>query len=152
MSPSTEKSAFFAPWPKIRRWSQAQGDSVHFEIYFTAELRFEWVEVETEQVAYLMSVIAEFVYLKQKDSNEPEVDRTSWNKGAQTKKLTWKMIKKELFSKGESKDDSEDEEEPTKGFDNLEDEASTEDEESSDGEEGAKAAPPSRRGSQYLFS
>lgn len=148
---STEKTSFFAPWAKIRRWSQAQGDSVHFEIYFTEELRFEWVEVETEQVAYLMSVIAEFVYLKQKESIEPEVDRTSWNKG-QAKKLTWKMIKKELFSKEESKEESEDEDEPCQGFDNLEDEASTDDEGSSDGEEGAKAAPPSRRGSQYRFS
>lgn len=99
-----------------------------------------------------MSVIAEFVYLKQKESNEPEADRANWNKGAQTKKLTWKMIKKELFSKEESKEESEDEDEPCQGFDNLEDEASTDDEASSDGEEGAKAAPPSRRGSQYRFS
>lgn len=145
---STEKTAFFAPWQKIRRWSQAQGDSIHFEIYFTEELRFEWVEVETEQVAYLMSVIAECVYLKQKESIGPE--RTNWNKGAETKKLTWKMIKKELFSK-ESKEESEDEDEPCQGFDVLEDEASTDGEESSDDEEGAKAASSSRHSSQYRF-
>lgn len=145
---STEKTAFFAPWQKIRRWSQAQGDSIHFEIYFTEELRFEWVEVETEQVAYLMSVIAEWVYLKQKESIGPE--RTNWNKGAETKKLTWKMIKKELFSK-ESKEESEDEDEPCQGFDVLKDEASTDGEESSDDEEGAKAASSSRRSSQYRF-
>ena len=148
MLPSTEKTAFFAPWQKIRRWSQAQGNSVHFEIYFTEELRFEWVEVETEQVVYLMSVIAECVYLKHKESNGPE--RPNWDKVADKKKLTWKMIKKELFSK-ESKEESEDEDEPCQGFDALEDEASSDSEESSDDEKGAKAAASSRRSSEYRF-
>ena len=109
------------------------------------------MEVETEQVAFLMSVIAEFVYLMKKDHDEPEVNRSSWNTGVQMKKLTWKFIKKELFSKV-NKEESEDEEEPCQGFDNLEDEASTDDEGSSDDEEGAKAASSSRRSSQYRFS
>lgn len=148
MPPSTEKTAFFAPWQKIRRWSQAQGNSVHFEIYFTEELRFEWVEVETEQVVYLMSVIAECVYLKHKESNGTE--RPNWDKGADKKKLTWKMIKKELFSK-ESKEESEDDDEPCQGFDALEDEASSDGEESSGDEKGAKAAASSRRSSEYRF-
>ena len=99
-------------------------------------------------MAYLMSVIAECVYLKQKESNGPE--RPNWDEGVEKKKLTWKMIKKELFSK-ESKEESEDEDEPCQGFDVLEDEASTDGEESSDDEEGAKAAPSSRRGSHYRF-
>lgn len=97
-----------------------------------------------------MSVIAECVYLKQKEYNGPE--RPNWDKGVEKKKLTWKMIKKELFSK-ESKEESEDEDEdePCQGFDVLEDEASTDGEESSDDEEGAKAASSSRRGSHYRF-
>ena len=107
------------------------------------------MEVETEQVAYLMSVIAEFVYLMKKDYDEPEVKTPNWLKGGEKKRLTWKLIKNELFST-ENKDE-EDEEKPCQGFDNLEDEASTDDEESSDEEEGAKALSPSRRGSQYLF-
>ena len=113
--------------------------------------------METEQVAYLMSVIAECVYLMKKDYDEPEVKKSSWFNSGEKKKLTWKLIKSELFSKekNEEKEDDDDEEEgegdPSLGFDNLEDEASTDDEGSSDGEEGAKALP-SRRGSQYLFS
>ncbi|CAH3045428.1 unnamed protein product [Pocillopora meandrina] len=148
----SKKSAFFAPWRKIRRWSQAQGDSIHFEIYFTEELRFEWVEVETEQVAFLMSVIAEFVYLMKKDLDEPEVNTSIWSKGIPMKKLTWKLIKKELFSKDKKQEECDDEEEPCQGFDNLEEEASTDDEGSSDDEEGAKAATSSHRSSQYRFS
>ena len=85
-----------------------------------------------------------------KDYDEPEVNRASWANSGLKKKLTWKLIKNELFSK-ESKEE-DDEGEPCQGFDNLEDEASTDDEGSSGGEEGAKALPSSRRGSQYLFS
>ena len=151
---STEKTTFFAPWRKIRRWSQAQGDSVHFEIYFTDDLRFEWVEVETEQVAYLMSIIAECVYLMKKDYDESDVKTTSWASSFGKKKLTWKLIKKELFSKKskqENEDGDDDDDEPCEGFDNLEEEASSDGEGSSDDEDGAKALPGSRRGSQYLF-
>ena len=94
-----------------------------------------------------MSVIAECVYLKHKENNGPE--KPNWDKGAEKKQLTWKMIKKELFSK-ESKEESEDEDEPCQRFDALEDEASSGGEESSDEEaEGAKAT--SRRSSQYCF-
>lgn len=108
------------------------------------------MEIETEQVAYLMSVIAECIFLMKKDYDEPEVKRSG---GTEKKKLTWKLIKRELFSKGskDKNEDDDDEEEPCKGFDNLQEEASTDDEFSSDGEEGAKASS-SRRGSQYLFS
>lgn len=151
----TDKTAFFAPWRKIRRWSQVQGDSVHFEVYFTEELRFDWIEVETEQVAYLMSVIAECIYLMQKDYNEPEAASSSWTGSSLKKKLTWKLIKSELFSKKnkeeENEDDDDDDDEACQGFDNLEEEAST-DEGSEDEEEVKEAmAPSSRRGSQYLF-
>lgn len=96
-----------------------------------------------------MSVIAECVYLMKKDYDEPEVRSASWDNGGK-KKLTWKLVKNELFS-NDSKEEDEDEDEPCQGFDNLEEEASTDNEGSSDGEEGAKALP-SRRGSQYLFS
>ncbi|XP_029188018.2 uncharacterized protein LOC114955353 [Acropora millepora] len=147
----SDTTAFFAPWRKIRRWSQAQGDSVHFEVYFTEELRFDWIEIETEQVAYLMSVIAECIYLMQKDYNEPEPANSSWSGRALKKKLTWKLIKNELFSKKNKDDENDhddDDDEECQGFDNLEEEAST-DGESSDEEEGAKA---SRRRSRYLFS
>lgn len=152
----TEKTTFVAPWRKIRRWSQVQGDSIHFEIYFTDDLRFEWVEIETEQVVYLMSIIAECVYLMKKDYDEPEDKRTSWASSIGKKKLTWKLIKHELFGSKKSKeenedDDDNDDDEPCQGFDNLEEEASTDGEGSSDDEEGAKALPASRRGSQYLF-
>ena len=99
-------------------------------------------------MAYLMSVIAECVYLKHKENNGPE--RPNWDKGTEKKKLTWKMIKRELFSK-ESKEESGDEDEPCQGFDVLEDEAFSDGEESSDDEEGAKAASSSRRSSQYRF-
>lgn len=71
------------------------------------------------------------------------------------KKLTWKLIKSELFSKKnkeeENEDDDDDDDEACQGFDNLEEEAST-DEGSEDEEEMKEAmAPSSRRGSQYLF-
>lgn len=99
-----------------------------------------------------MSVIAEFVYLMKKDLDEPEVNTSIWSKGIPVKKLTWKLIKKELFSKEKKQEESDDEEEPCQGFDNLEEEASTDDEGSSDDEEGAKAATSSRKSSQYRFS
>ena len=102
-------------------------------------------------MAYLMSVIAECIYLMQKDYNEPEPANSSWSGRALKKKLTWKLIKNELFSKKDKDDENDhddDDDEVCQGFDNLEEEAST-DGESSDEEEGAKA---SRRGSRYLFS
>ena len=102
-------------------------------------------------MAYLMSVIAECIYLMQKDYNETEPANSSWSGRALKKKLTWKLIKNELFSKknkDDEKDHDDDDDEECQGFDNLEEEAST-DGESSDDEEGAKA---SRRGSRYLFS
>ena len=114
------------------------------------------MEIETEQVAYLMSIIAECVYLMKKDYEEPEDKRTSWASSIRKKKLTWKLIKKELFGSKKSKEENEDgddddDDEPCQGFDNLEEEASTDGEGSSDDEEGAKALSASRRGSQYLF-
>ena len=85
----------------------------------------------------------------QKDYSEPEAGNSSWSGSAFKKKLTWKLIKNELFSKKNKEDENDDDDdEECQGFDNLEEEAST-DGESSDEEEGAKA---SRRGSRYLFS
>ena len=96
-----------------------------------------------------MSVIAECIYLMQKDYIEPEAGNSSWSGSALKKKLTWKLIKNELFSKKNKDDENDDDDdEECQGFDNLEEEAST-DGENSDEEEGAKA---SRRGSRYLFN
>lgn len=96
-----------------------------------------------------MSVIAECIYLMQKDYNEPEPVNSTWSGSALKKKLTWKLIKNELFSKkNKDGENDDDENEECQGFDNLEEEAST-DGESSDEEEGAKA---SRGRSRYLFS
>ena len=141
---------FFAPWRKIRRWTQqAQGDSIHFEIYFTEELRFEWIEVETKQGSFLMSVIAEFVYLMKTETQDAH-QTTSSSKPLEKRKLTWKLIKNELFSK-EKKEGSEEEEKLFKGFDNLEEEESTDEESPRDVEEGV-TAPLSRGGSEYVLS
>ena len=62
------------------------------------------------------------------------------------------MIKKELFGKGKGEDEDEDDhnEEIIEKFDNLHEEASS-DEEFSDGEEGAAGARSSRKGSGYLL-
>ncbi|XP_032223032.2 uncharacterized protein LOC116604582 [Nematostella vectensis] len=144
----TEKLVFFAPWRKIRRWSQVQGNSIHFEIFFTDEMRFEWVEVETDQAPFLMAVIAEFVFLVKRETEDPKPrPLCNWKPKP---KLTWNLIKNELFS-SEKKTDSEEEEEKEealKGFDNLHDEVS--DDESSE-EEGAAAPRTSNRKRGYVL-
>lgn len=123
---------FFAPWRKIRRWSQVQGNSVHFEVFFTDEMRFEWVEVESKQAAYLMAVIAEFVFIIKRDSEEPTFKTPKWIQNKMANKITWKVIKKELFS-SKKKEKPEGEEDQQEGEDEEENEES--EEESSDDEE-----------------
>ena len=108
-----------------------------------------------------MAVVAEFVYLMKKHSEDPEPPPRSYSK--KRKRLTWRFIKRELFGKGKAADDDEDDdgedddevdlsdsEQVIEKFDDLKEEAST-DEEISDGEGGQAAARPPRRGSGYLF-
>lgn len=150
-----EKVVFFAPWRKIRRWSQVQGNSVHFEIFFTDEMRFEWVEVESDQSAYLMEVIVEFIFIMKKESEEPTFKLPKWLKNKSEKRLTWKLVKNELFSQ-KKEEDEEEEEEPQEEeefinrFDNLHDEASSD--EDSDGELVATASGPTRSKACYKQS
>lgn len=164
---SLEKVVFFAPWRKIRRWSEVQGNSVHFEIFFTDEMRFEWIEVESNQAAYLMAVIAEFVFIIKRESEEPTFKTPKWIKNKMANRITWKMIKKELFSskkekaegeeEGEEEDDEEEEEEEDESDDDEEAEKvhrldSIYDEASSDesGDEGGVArASGSRTKTRY---
>lgn len=147
------KLVFFAPWRKIRRWSQVQGNSVHFEIFFTDEMRFEWIEVESDQSAFLMEVIVEFVYIMKKESEEPTFKLPKWLNNKSENRLTWKLIKNELFSKKKEEEEEEEEEEPQEEeeflhrFDNLHDEVSSD--EDSDNELAATASGPSRSKACY---
>lgn len=159
---SLEKVVFFAPWRKIRQWSQVQGNSVHFEIFFTDEMRFEWIEVESAQAAYLMAVIAEFVFIIKRESEEPTFKTPKWVRNREANRITWKVIKKELFSRkkkaeegkeGEQEGDEEEEEEEDSDdetdeeaefvhrLDSLYDEASSDE----SGDEGLAAKAPRPR-------
>ncbi|KAK3696736.1 hypothetical protein QZH41_013091, partial [Actinostola sp. cb2023] len=153
----TEKVSFFAPWCKIRRWSQVQGNSVHFEVFFTDEMRFEWIEVETAQAAFLMAAIAEFVFIIKQQSEEPTFKIPKWLRKKSENRLTWKLIKNELFSskkaeedggeeeEEEEEDDDDDDEEVVQRLDSLYDEASSDE---SDGEQVAGASA-SRNKTRY---
>jgi hypothetical protein len=108
-----------------------QGNSVHFEVFFTDEMRFEWIEVETDQAQHLMAVIVEFVFLIKRDSEEPTFKLPKWLRNNKSEnRLTWKLIKNELFSPKKEPEEEEEpqEEEFLQRFDNLHDEVSSDDE------------------------
>lgn len=127
-------------------------------------MRFEWIEVESNQAAYLMAVIAEFVFIIKRESEEPTFKVPKWLRRREENRITWKLIKKELFSskkkpeegkeaEQENGEDDEDEEEEDSDdetdeeaeyvhrLDNLYDEASSDE----SGDEGLVAKAPRPR-------
>ena len=117
-----EKRELHIPWRKVRRWTQISDHaSIGYEIYLMEEKAFTWIEVETNQVAYLLQVTCELVERMKTRIQKAEFKKPAWALNSTTKKkLTWKMFKKEVFGIGE-------EPEPQPIFDNLAEEASSSD-------------------------
>ena len=86
------------------------------------EKAFTWIEVETNQVAYLLQVTCELVERMKTRIQRAEFKKPAWALNSTTKKkLSWKMFKKEVFGIGEDP-------EPQPVFDNLAEETSSSDE------------------------
>ena len=88
---------------------------------------FTWVEFDTVQAPYLLQVTSELIEKVQQVVEIPEFKQPSWVTDPKPRnKLTFKLIKEELFGKGKKKP------EPEPVFDCLQEEASSDEDEFED--------------------
>jgi len=78
-----------------------------------------------------MAVIAEFVFIIKRETEEPTFKQPKWLQKKNENRITWKMIKKELFSSKKEKKEGEEE----GAAEEDDDEEEEEEEESSDDDE-----------------
>ena len=86
---------------------------------------FTWIEIETVQAPYLLQVTSELIAKLKTEVQKPEFKKPAWaTNPCRQNRFTWNLFKKEMFGSREGE-----EEEVQPKFDDLEDEASSSEDE-----------------------
>ena len=134
---------------------------MNYEVFLTDDQAFTWIEMETDQAALLLQLTGDFIDDLKRKLERAEFRQPAWVNDPGGEKLSWKLIKEELFDLGSSSDDDEDDK-PNKekkkprtpprieAFDNLASSESSDDEK--EDVTGSRASFASRRASSYAAS